>query len=1142
MNFAFGRVLLALAIATVAACGDNYRTGDDTVGDDTVGDDTSGGPPAIEAVTLTTAEDTAVTQALVITEPDGDEVTIELGAPDHGAVTLDGSSITYTPGADYAGADEFTIRVVDVDGEATVTAAVTVTPVNDAPVGVGDTFSTGEDTALLVLGSTLVANDTDADADPLTVTAVGTATNGTAVLAAGDITFTPTANFVGDATFEYTVSDGTATATATVAIAVGGVNDPPVATDDALTTAEDTVLVVDTAGLVANDTDPESSPLMVTEVGAATNGTAVLAAGDVTFTPTAGFSGTASFEYTVSDGSATDVGVATVTVTAVNDAPVAVDDLATTAEGTPITITFATLLANDTDVDGPTPTITAAGSGLNGTAVLGAGSITFTPTPDFFGTASFQYTVSDGTLTDVGVVAVTVTPVNDAPVATDDTATTAEGAPVAIALTTLLANDTDIDGPALTITAAGTAINGTAVLGASSITFTPTADFAGTASFQYTVSDGTLTDVGVVTVTVTPVNDAPVVTDDAATTAEDTPITIAFATLLANDTDLDGPAPTITAAGAGINGTAVLGASSITFTPTPDFAGTASFEYTVSDGTLTDVGLVTVTVTPVNDPPVAGDDVAAVQTDGSVEIALATLTANDDDGGDGGPLVVTAVQDEVSGTAVLGAASVTFTPEPGFSGTASFEYVVSDGGATDVGLVVVTVTSGPVCGDGAIEGVETCDDGNGVPGDGCSAACGVEAGYVCAGAPSVCTPICGDGIAVGDEPCDDGDPDETDGCTSLCVVGAPCTTAELPGADRLAVDPLTGHCYAAFDDTATTFADAAQACLAGGGYLATITSAGEAGVVDAILGAGQSPWIGAQDDANDTDAVFDWVTTEAWNFVRFAAGEPDDSGECVHVTGVTGEWADADCASTTSAVGALCEVAPVACGDSVIQASQGEECDDANTTSGDGCSVTCQVDLGCGNGVVEAGEACDDDNLANGDGCSSTCAFENLVRFTFTGAMGNEVSRPADGAAPAPGLDAIPVMTRGPGAVATTASNTFNANGWNTADLDPTAYYAFTVTPAASFAMNLQVFEFDEQRSGTGPVTYVVRSSLDGFTADLATGATAAALAPHQILLGAEFTNLTAPVEFRIYAFGTTASGGTWRIDNVEVYGFTDGP
>src|SRR5688572_16690226 len=106
MNFGFGRVLLALAIATVAACGDNYRTGDDTVGDDTVGDDTSGGPPAIEAVTLTTAEDTAVTQALVITEPDGDEVTIELGAPDHGAVTLDGSSITYTPGADYAGADE----------------------------------------------------------------------------------------------------------------------------------------------------------------------------------------------------------------------------------------------------------------------------------------------------------------------------------------------------------------------------------------------------------------------------------------------------------------------------------------------------------------------------------------------------------------------------------------------------------------------------------------------------------------------------------------------------------------------------------------------------------------------------------------------------------------------------------------------------------------------------------------------------------------------------------------------------------------------------------------------------------------------------------------------------------------------------
>ena len=150
---------------------------------------------------------------------------------------------------------------------------------------------------------------------------------------------------------------------------------------------------------------------------------------------------------------ASNAATVTVTVTAVNDAPVAVDDTATTAEDTAVTIAAAALLGNDTDLDGDALTIASVTSGAGGTAVLNAdGTVTFTPALNFTGAASFSYTATDGTLaSNAATVTVTVTAVNDAPVAVDDTATTAEDTAVTIAAATLLGNDTDLDGDALTI-------------------------------------------------------------------------------------------------------------------------------------------------------------------------------------------------------------------------------------------------------------------------------------------------------------------------------------------------------------------------------------------------------------------------------------------------------------------------------------------------------------------------------------------------------------------------------------------------------------------------------------------------------------------------------------------------------------------
>jgi len=181
-------------------------------------------------------------------------------------------------------------------------------------------------------------------------------------------------------------------------------------------------------------------------------------------------------------------------------APVAVDDAVGIAEDQQLAINASTLTANDTG--NPTKAITAVSNATNGTVSLSAGVITFTPSANFNGTAGFDYTLSDGALSDTGHVTVTVTAVNDAPVAVDDIFAATANSQFDVAATSLLSNDTDVEGNTLTITAVGNAVDGTVSMTAGQITFIPTAGFGGTTGFDYTVSDGTLTDTGHVTVSV----------------------------------------------------------------------------------------------------------------------------------------------------------------------------------------------------------------------------------------------------------------------------------------------------------------------------------------------------------------------------------------------------------------------------------------------------------------------------------------------------------------------------------------------------------------------------------------------------------------------------------------------------------------
>jgi VCBS repeat-containing protein len=218
-------------------------------------------------------------------------------------------------------------------------------------------------------------------------------------------------NFRGIDTFTYLVNDGSLNSNiATVTINVINTNRAPVAGDDAYSTSEDTPLNISLPGVLGNDTDADADPLSALRIAGPAHGTLTLNAdGTFLYTPAANFNGTDSFTYLANDGSV-DSNVATVTITvgAVNDAPVAIADSYTTSED--ITLTAVTgILNNDSDVDGDALTIVKVLDPTHGTLTLNTnGTFQYVPASNYSGSDSFTYFVTDGTVNS-STVTVTIT-------------------------------------------------------------------------------------------------------------------------------------------------------------------------------------------------------------------------------------------------------------------------------------------------------------------------------------------------------------------------------------------------------------------------------------------------------------------------------------------------------------------------------------------------------------------------------------------------------------------------------------------------------------------------------------------------------------------------------------------------------------
>jgi hypothetical protein len=548
--------------------------------------------PVADAQEVTTDEDTDLPITLSGSDADDDALTFEVHSqPLYGTLAGDAPNLIYTPNENFDKSDsfEFVVNDGELDSEPAL-VAITVTPVNDAPIAHAQTVSLNEDESKAIV---LSATEVD-DEDELTYEIISEPNSGILDGSPPNMTYTPAANYYGPDSFEFKVSDGIADpSSALITIVVNPVNDTPVAADDTAATGEDNPVVIN---VLANDEDVDGDALSVSDYTQPVYGT-VDDHGDGTFTytPFLNYYGNDSFSYTLSDGAGgTDAAVVNIIINPINDAPVAKGQSPELDEDETISIVLS---VSDAENDDLTYEITGPSQGtLSGTAP----NLTYTPGADYYGMDEFTFTASDGQLTsNTATVTLIIFAVNDAPVAEGKTVELDEDQTYNIVLSA-----TDVEDDPLTYAVSSEPSYGTLSGTAPNLTYTPNADYNGPDSFTFTANDGDLTSSSAtVNFIIYAVNDAPVASDNSVMLDEDK---AAFADLIAWDVDNDLSELTYEIVVGPAHGELSGTAPNLIFTPVDDYNGSDTFTFTASDGPLTsNVATVTLLINAVNDAPVA---------------------------------------------------------------------------------------------------------------------------------------------------------------------------------------------------------------------------------------------------------------------------------------------------------------------------------------------------------------------------------------------------------------------------------------------------------------------------------------------------------------------------------------------------------
>lgn len=627
-------------------------------------------------------EDGTTTISLTATDPNGQAITFAISTdPINGTATLSGADITYVPNANFYGSDSFAYTASNgtyTSEPATIT--ITVTGEDDGDPTTNDvSATTDEDTAV-----TLDLDATEIDGENYSFTIISQPSNGTLGSISGNqVDYTPNQNWNGTDTFTFEATDDRTFRrnVATATITVNAINDAPVANDiTSQVTDENRAMQLD---ITLDATDVDGDALTYSIIGT-NNGTVTVNGSTATYTPNQDWNGEDTFTYNANDGTDdSNTASVTVTVNAVNDAPVTQNVSFTTDEDTPYTESYTNYVS---DVDGDNLTITAVTNPTNGTATCDGTDCTYTPNQNYNGTDSFTYKVNDGELdSNISTVSFTVNPVNDAPTTNDVSATIDENR-TANRLVGITLDGSDIEGDALTYSVVSDASNGTTSISGATLTYTANQDWNGTETITYKANDGSLdSNISTITIIVNAVNDAPVIQDQGASTNEDTAVTT---TLSVVDVDtVQGMTRSIVSNPS--NGSVVLSGSgnqTATYTPNANWNGTDTFTWKANDGTLdSNTATLTITVAAVNDAPATTN----VSTTTAYETATnITLSGTDIDGD---TLTYSIVSDVSNGSTSLSGSTVSYTPNSTWSGTDTFTYKANDGTA-DSNTATVTIT------------------------------------------------------------------------------------------------------------------------------------------------------------------------------------------------------------------------------------------------------------------------------------------------------------------------------------------------------------------------------------------------------------------------------------------------------------------
>ena len=470
----------------------------------------------------------------------------------------------------------------------------------------------------------------------------------------------------------------TQTSSVIVQLSVASVgNVAPVANDDNVSTQEDA-----TASLrvLDNDTDANSDILTVTNVTQGAHGSVEMAAtfAGVIYTPNADYNGTDSFTYTISDGhNHTATATVNVTVNAVNDAPTSSTQSVATDEDTAKNVTLAA-----SDIDGDALTYSTVAAPTKGTLSGSGANRVYTPSADFSGSDSFAFKANDGTIdSNISVVNINVTTVNDAPVADAQSVSTDEDTAKNIVL-----SGSDAEAATLTYVVVAAPTKGTLSGVAPNLTYTPNANYNGLDSFSFKVNDGTVdSNTATVSIVVNAINDAPTSSTQSVATNEDTAKNITL-----SGTDIDGDALTYSVVTQPANGTLRGSGANLVYTPNANFSGSDSFSFKANDGALdSNISSVSIAVSPLNDAPTSGGQSVTTTQNTAKNI---TLAASDIDGDALSYSIVTA---PLKGVLSGSGPSRVYTPNAGFSGSDSFTFKVNDG-ALDSATSAVNINVTPV--------------------------------------------------------------------------------------------------------------------------------------------------------------------------------------------------------------------------------------------------------------------------------------------------------------------------------------------------------------------------------------------------------------------------------------------------------------